>query len=650
MTKQPYLFLILFLTNIAFGQNKVNKNWPKIIRLEQLTITIYQPQIEALYDNHVEARAAFNIFDGARLPVFGAMWVKARVHIDRSNHSVIYDNLKVTAIHFPDANEEDKEAFIALLKAVMPTWNLRSTLDDFYAADTAIKIDNQSTEVLNNEPPNIFYEEKPTELVFIDGEPILANVAGSELYKYVVNTPYFIIYSLSDKYYYLKAGQWWYRAPQLYDNWQPLEAAPGNIIDLEVKYRQFKSQEINRLNKENFTRPQLYVVTYPAALIEVAGTPDWAELSDSSLLYCVNTANDLLLDSHTQQYYVRFSGRWYRSPTLQRGKWVFVAPNALPDYFRLIPPDSKVGRVRVSVPGTPEAMQAALDNYIPQTAIVDRQTAEMSVEYDGKPVFEPIEGTTLQYAINTASSILKTADNKYFAVDEAIWFTADSPEGPWQVAVTIPDEVQQIPPTCPVYNIKYVYIYEYDDKLVYEGYTGGYLGAFLYQGCVFYGTGYQYKLWYKSKYVPRPVTWAFGVNRTNGSNSKVHISVGVGYGYGFPGYYPYYPYYPYYGGYGMYRFGSVDGNYTYKKGYESKPLDVVNIYNNRPRGIVATVNTDRSTPQTALPLATPANGWLPPANMYTDKDGHLYKQDRQGQWYQRQDGVWVQVQGRPENE
>ena len=643
-----FLFYSTFLTTSIFGQNKVNKSWPKTIKLEQLSITIYQPQIEVLHDNHVEARAAFNLFDGTRLPVFGAMWIKARVLVDRSQQSVIYDDLEVAAVHFPDANEADKEAFIGLLKAVMPTWNLRSTLNDFYAAATAIKIDNQSVEALHNEPPKIFYEEKPTELVFIDGEPILANVAGSELYKYVVNTPYFIIYSLSDKYYYLKTGQWWFRARELYDNWQPLEAAPGNIVDLEVKYRQFNRQDISDLTRENTIRPQLYVVTYPAALIEVAGTPEWTELPDIGLLYCTNTANDLLLDSHTQQYYVRFSGRWYRSATLLRGKWEFVAPNALPDYFRLIPADSKIGHVRVSVPGTPEAIQAALDNTIPQTAIVDRRTAEMSVDYDGEPVFESIEGTTLQYAVNTASSVLKTAENKYYAVDEAIWFTADSPEGPWQVAITIPAEVQQIPPTCPVYNIKYVYIYEYDDKLVYEGYTGGYLGAFLYQGCVFYGTGYQYKPWYKSKYVPRPVTWAFGVNRTAGGSGKVRISVGVGYGYGFPGYYPY-SYYPYYGGYGMYRFASVDGNYTYKKGYESKPLDVLNIYNNRARGIVATVNTNRGTPPTARPPATSVKGWQPPANMYSDKDGNLYKQDRQGQWYQRQDGVWVQVQGQPDN-
>ena len=394
------------------------------------------------------------------------------------------------------------------------------------------------------------------------------------------------------------------------------------------------------------SKPQLFVVTHQAALIETRGTPELVPLPNTPLLYVANTHNDLLKDNQTGDFYVRLSGRWYKSPALFRGNWQFVAPDSLPVYFKKIPAESKIGHVRLSIPGTPEAMQAALNNFIPQTAIIDRQVATMTVEYDGEPVFAPIPGTTLHYAVNTNTSVLKIAENNYYAVDEAVWFQADSPDGPWQVATRVPDEVEKIPPSSPVYNIKYVYIYEYSPEYVYVGYTGGYLGAFLYQGCVFYGTGYQYKPWYKSKYIPRPVTYAFVINRTGGGSKggNVRVRVGAGYGYGYPGFYSPYGYYGGIGvGIGNYSYVTGNGNYTYKKGYESKPLDQVNIYNNRPRGIVATENTRRNNPYVVVKESQQAvdGGWLPPANMYSDTAGNVYKQDREGTWHKRQDGVWV---------
>jgi len=152
-----------------------------------------------------------------------------------------------------------------------------------------------------------------------------------------------------------------------------------------------------------------------------------------------------------------------------------------------------------------------MDAQIPQTAKIDRKTATTHVEYDGTPQFKPIGGTDMQYAVNTSSTVLSES-GKYYAVDNGIWFMADNPLGPWSVSTSRPKEMDQIPPTCPVYNAKYVEVYEATPDYVYMGYTPGYLNSFVDGPTVVYGTGYDYDPWYGDYFYPRPWTWGFDMS------------------------------------------------------------------------------------------------------------------------------------------
>jgi len=649
-----YIFLLLLNFN-ARAQSTEVALWPKVIPLEQISITIYQPEAESFSNNILEVRSAFNIYDGTKLPTFGALWFRARVHIDRASNSVYYDNIEMVDVNFPDATTAKKTEFRKLLEAVIPTWQFNSSLADFAGSIEIVDLGNESSVELDNNPPNIYYEQSYTELVYIDGEPIMENVDNSTLFQYVVNTPYFIVHSSTDNYYYLKAGEWWYRTDDIYGDWQQIGAPTQSIILLSERSEEHNTQNKSNLKKSNSSKPKLILTIHPASLIQTDGEPDFVSLRGTNILYAANSSNYLLQDFKTQEFYVLLSGRWYKSESLHRGNWQFVAPDSLPVYFKKIPANSLIGKVRISIPGLPESMSAALDNAIPQTAIIDRKAARILVEYDGDPIFEPIEGTTLHYAPNTNLSIIKTADNIYYAVDEAVWFTSNFPTENWTVATEIPVEINKIPPSSPVYNVKFVYIYDSSPEYVYVGYTGGYTGSFLYQGCLFYGTGYHYKPWYKSKYFSRPLTYSFGVNRTGG-NSKVNISIGIGYGYGGYGGYGYGGYGGYgyggygYGGYGGYGYGfgsyrsaTLNGNYEYKKGYETKPLDPVNIYNNRTQGVVTSAQVSRNDPFSILPENQEAadGSFVPPTNLYSDKAGSIYKKNEEGVWHKRVDGVWV---------
>ncbi len=76
----------------------------------------------------------------------------------------------------------------------------------------------------------------------------------------------------------------------------------------------------------------------------------------------------------------------------------------------------------------------------------------------------------------------------------------------------VPAQVQDIPPESLVYNVKYVYVYDYTPTVVYAGYTPGYVYSYTYMGWVYYETGYYYYPWDGSYYYPRPVTYGFGVH------------------------------------------------------------------------------------------------------------------------------------------
>src|SRR5882672_8816430 len=97
-----------------------------------------------------------------------------------------------------------------------------------------------------------------------------------------------------------------------------------------------------------------------------------------------------------------------------------------------------------------------LDAHVPQTAAIERSRATLEVKYDGDPKFKKIEGTSIDYATNTGSQVLRI-DKKYYACDKGVWFVSEKATGPWTVADKIPtEEIQKIPPSSPLYNTTYV--------------------------------------------------------------------------------------------------------------------------------------------------------------------------------------------------
>jgi hypothetical protein len=123
--------------------------------------------------------------------------------------------------------------------------------------------------------------------------------------------------------------------------------------------------------------------------------------------------------------------------------------------------------------------------------VVSRTEARAEVSYAGEPEFKPIEGTSVAYAVNTSSDVLRVGDRYYLCL-QGVWFVSTSPKGPWAVTDKVAQEIYSIPSSSPKYHVTYVQIYESTPTTVVVGYTSGYTGVYASYGTVYFGTGYYY--------------------------------------------------------------------------------------------------------------------------------------------------------------
>ena len=500
------LLLGAALTLPLAAQKTAGIGWPKEIVATGHRIVIYLPQVDNLAGDLLTVRAALSIHsDGKEEPVFGAAWFTARITTDRDARTATLRDAKVSRVRFPNITPEQEAQLKALVEAEIPKWGMVMSLDNLLTSLEAARVEQTAAANLKMDPPKIYYAEHPSTLIVIDGDPALRKIDKSSLMR-VVNCPYLMVFDPSTKSYFLNGGYVWYRAAEVKGPWREERNPPAEVAAM-VTEKELAEAGLEKTGTDE-GKPRIIVETVPAELLLVEGAPKWTPFPGNALLYMTNTDSDILMDVDSQQYYTLLSGRWYRTKSLKQGGWSFVPPGELPASFTGIPAGSDKAHLRSQIPGTVEANDAVMDAKIPQTAAVSRATAKLEVQYDGKPVFEPVEGAGIDYATNTATSVLKIGD-LYYSCDQGVWFKSLSAEGPWELADSVPAEVQKIPPSNPTYNTKYVYVYESTPKVVYVGYTPAYTGCYPYHGTVVYGTGWHYNPWIGPYYYyPRP--WSFG--------------------------------------------------------------------------------------------------------------------------------------------
>jgi hypothetical protein len=502
MKQKSHLFMLAFLM-FAWTLKAGESYWPKEIRTAQGTITLYQLQPESLDGNNLCGRAALSLkVKGKNEPVFGAFWFMAQMFTDREERMITLESIRIDKIKFPDDLPlKDVENIQSLLEEEIPTLSLVFPLDELLATIEENNSAKSGAEGLANDAPEILFRNNPAVLISIDGDPRVEDIEGSAMQQ-VINTPYFIIHDPRMKEYWLYGdGMWFVTSDAIRGKWA-YEAKPPRSIEELIQ----DTDDYNRLVSERII-PEIIVRTHAAELIVMEGEPMFTPIESTRLLYIKNTTSDVFLDINSQSYYILLSGRWYLASSLT-GPWRYIAADRLPVDFKNIPEGSEKDKVLASVAGTNAAKEAVLDAAIPQTATVKRNEARLDVAYDGNPKFISIPGTQVSYAENSANTVLYIK-SRYYACENAVWFESDRATGPWEVCVHVPDDVRDIPPSAPVYHVKYVYVYDYTPDVVYVGYTPGYTGCYVYGPTVVYGTGFHYHSWYGTRYYARPVTYGY---------------------------------------------------------------------------------------------------------------------------------------------
>jgi hypothetical protein len=690
----------LVVAGHAFGQEAVSE-WPReFTTASGNTIVVYQPQAESFQGERVTGRAAVSFTKkGEAAPKFGVVFFSARVSVDRDTRQVSVLNMKVSRVRFPGITPAGEKKFADNLEAEVPKWDLVFAYDRLLENVKVAQREKKSAEGMKHDPPKIVFASEPAVLLSFDGEPAFRDVEGAPV-KVAVNTSLFVVNDTRSGRYYLSGGKkWWYEAASPLGPWRTVGGPPADIAEFASKAQAEEKKEDADATGEDGTEgaapPKVVVATEPTEIVVTEGKPAFKPVAgtDGNLLAVDNTEGDVLLDVPKQDYYVLLSGRWFKGKSLSGGAWTYVAPDALPESFAKIPPESDSGDVRAAVAGTDEAEDAVLDAQIPQTTAVKRADATLQVQWDGEPKFIGVEGSATSYAANASTAVLLIR-NRYYACENAVWFASDSPEGPWAVADSVPsDDIDAIPPSAPVYNVKYVRIYDATPDVVYVGYTPGYTGVYPWHGTVVWGTGWTYRPWIGPVYWwPRPYTWGL----------CAHYNPWTGWGFGYSWSYPFFSasfgwgsffrpagwYRPAYGGWGggWHRPGGwgwygpggyrppavIAGNYWASHGGGSwnrplpnarpgavrpvlrpvpgvrpgigfrpptkdiRPPAQANIYNRLPA---------RSRDVPRAPSAFDRSRSGRPNNVYADRNGEVYRRTKEGQWQQRESGRWKTSDG-----
>lgn len=614
--------------------------WPITFETAKGRLVLYQPQPETFKGDRITARAAVSATPTGKIePVFGAVWLDARVQTDRENRTVTIVDITVPHVRFPEIPPEKQKALAEFLETEIPKLEISFSLDrlltSLESAEKQVAADN----ALKNDPPAILFRSAPTLLVLIDGEPELRTVDDSSIMR-VINTPYVLLLYPATKRYYLTDGQLWFSAGAVAGPWSVDANTPQ-----EVRAIAPPDSSEGALRSLSDLPPGVVVATVPTELVLTDGEASYTPVSGTDLLAVTNTESDLFMDVTSQKYFLLLSGRWYASSSL-RGSWSFIPSDALPADFAKIPEESEYAAVLPFVAGTDQAKDAVLDASIPQTSAISRDDSSLVVSYDGEPKFVSIEGTQLQYAANTDFSVLQVG-GRFYCCHEAVWYEAPSPRGPWTVAVTIPPEIYEQPPSSPTYNTKYVYVYDSTPSVVYVGYLPGYTGCYVYGPTIVYGTGYYYPPYIGPVYYyPRPVTYGFHVRYNPYTGWGFGVTYSTGFvSFGMSWHSRYYPRPPYGGAYYRPPYHRYWGPGGYRPAYPQHRTtstgratpgisDRTNIYN-RSGNATRNVETSR-TPRIQQPSSNRGGN----NNVMTDRSGNVYRQNQNGSWQQRESSGW----------
>lgn len=518
------LIILLLGCNSASAASEKNSevsglsDYPRLEQFEQGSVKVDFPTIESWDDfRFLQAWLPVEVsLNGDSQARVGSVRLQAVTDIDFEQRTVRISAPSVRELRFTDSGSTEAVSTLAARafegggRTVPLDVLLRLLPADFQVPSRAGDGAN-----LNFEPPVIVVSETPLQLLSIDKEPVKARIEGTSL-EFVVNTNWSVFFNKQDERWYVLNDGTWQTNNYLSDGgWVDTDKLPADFAKLAAND---EWQDVQKAlpAKLPANPPTPFIISLQVTeLIQLDGSPRLSAIGSTGVHYVRNTRSDLF--KFEGRWYFLVSGRWFSNDDLS-GPWQAV--KNLPTAFAQIPADHKTAHVLFSVPGTRQAKLSLIEAAIPhRTSIAKSSAADLQVSWVGEPRFVAIEMTKLQRGLNTPYQVIRH-NNFYYLCYEGAWYFSASPEGPWQVALQVADEIYRIPATDPAYNVTFVRLDEEqsasEDKVNFS-YSGGYTGSFSTTVSVVHGTGWHYPSsvhwdsWHRPAYWPYASTYGYNI-------------------------------------------------------------------------------------------------------------------------------------------
>src|SRR5437764_7332349 len=233
--------------------------------------------------------------------------------------------------------------------------------------------------------PDVFYSDKPAEIILFDGQPVYAQIPDTQL-EYATNTNSVVfIFTPTQQFYYLTAGRW-FSAMDLQGPWTyatsdlpadfakiPLNSPASAILASVPGTEEAKDAVLLAQVPTTITVNQKEAAA--KVKVEYAGDPKFESITGTSMEYAANTPDKVIKVGDV--YYLCLQSVWFMSPNAQ-GPWTTCT--SVPQELYSIPPSSPVYNV----------------TYVTQTANPDNTvTASYTAGYLGTFILGAATGAIL---------------------------------------------------------------------------------------------------------------------------------------------------------------------------------------------------------------------------------------------------------------
>lgn len=472
--------------------------WPQAVGSGDRSFVVYAPQFVSYGGDAVLFTQAVS-----RVPppgsvaaaVMGTMTVTGQVTAGADDDELELHSFTVTdlAIGGAEADAGDREAMQQAIGGKAIAITRGALVHDMQLTNVRAC----GTPALGDDLPDFVVAQRRTVLVTVDGEPRLEAI-GDTGWRRVTNTPFIVLQAIDGSFVVRLGLSRWMGSQDLGRGYAPTGAPPSAVTaalgpvpvpPVAAAQSPGSGFEAPASAGADAPLPDVLVVTEPTVLIATNGAPTFADVAPG-VQWIDNCRTPLLRTREPDAWWALASGRWFTASRID-GPWSRVPPASVPASFARLPGGRLFDAVKASVPGTPESVAAVVAAQAGRSVTVSRATARCGVQWSGDPVWRAIDGTLLRASANASQPVVQ-CDRLYYCCDGATWFWSPDASGPWTLCDAIPDAIDGIPASSPLYPVTGVDIVAADASTVTFACRPAYLGTCIDGGTVVYGSGWDW--------------------------------------------------------------------------------------------------------------------------------------------------------------